>query len=360
MSKKVLVTGAAGCVGLQLVTELLERGFSVMAVDKPGSPLPDHLPNILDVHEIDLAQDNKAFEIAGGVDIVVNLAAIVDVASTLNMLAPVNLDAARKLYQGAAQGGASLFIHISTGSLYRPSNNLLRETDPLWTPNDYARTKLLSEDYMLSRDPRNGPAVNIVRPALIFGPRGKVLFSALMTVAPMIKRYTKRLVRLRGGPRTNLVHSNDVARAICFLIENPQSHGEILNVANDDPQPVGDLLSKALEIAGIRLTRRSLPVSMWLLHCLRPFADRGVIIDIVNRRLTAQWDAIREAEELAADGVAPRIDRESLDYASGHFAFDNSKLKTLGFHYRYPDYESGWRQALTWYQENRWIPEPVS
>jgi nucleoside-diphosphate-sugar epimerase len=358
--KKVLVTGAAGCVGKQLVSELLERGFSVIAVDKPGSPLPDPVPEVLDIREIDLAGDSGAFEAAREVDVVVNLAAIVDLSLPLNTLLPVNLDAARNLYEGAAQGGCSLFIHISTGSLYRPSDNPLRETDPLWTPNDYARTKLLSEDYMLSRDPDSGPAVNILRPALIFGPSGRVLFSTLMTVAPIIRRYTGRSVRLRGGPRTNLVHSSDVARAICFLIEHPQSHGEVFNVANDDPQPVGDLLSKALEMAGIRLTRRSLPVSTRLLNCARPFIDRGAVMGFVNRRLTAQWDAIREAEGLAADGVTPRMDRESLDYASGNFVFDNSKLKALGFQYRYPDYESGWRQAMTWYCEYHWIPGPVS
>ena len=57
--------------------------------------------------------------------------------------------------------------------------------------------------------------------------------------------------------------------------------------------------------------------------------------------------------------MCPRIDRESLDYASGNFVFDNSKLKAMGFDYRYPDYESGCRQALAWYYENRWLPEPV-
>ncbi len=356
MKKRVLVTGAAGCVGLQLVPELLARGCSVVAVDRPGSPLPDPKPDVLEVREIDLARDDSAFEIARGVDVVVNLAAIVDVSLPFDVLAPVNLDAARRLYEGAALGGASLFVHISTGSLYRSAAHPLRETDPLWTPNDYARTKLLSEDYMLSRDPGKGPAVNMLRPALVFGPRGKVLVSALITVAPMIRRYTRRLVRLRGGARTNLVHGSDVARAICFLIDQPQPHGEIFNVANDDPRPIGELLSAALEMGGIRLTRRSLPIPTWLLHCVRPLIDREAVAGMVNRRLAAQWNTLREREGLAPNGVEPRLDRESLDYAFGDFVFDNSKLKALGFRYRYPDFESGWSQALAWYCDNRWIP----
>jgi len=356
MKKKVLVTGAAGCVGLQLVAELLERGFSVVAADRPGSPLPDPLPDALEVLEIDLARDDGAFDLARGVDVVVNLAAIVDVSLPFGMLAPVNLDAARRLYEGAAQGGASLFVHISTGSLYRSARHPLHETDPLWTPNDYARTKLLSEDYMLSRDPAKGPAVTILRPALIFGPRGKVLVSSLITVAPLVRRYTRRMLRLRGGARTNLVHGSDVARAICFLIEQPQPHGEIFNVANDDPRPFGELLSAALEMAGMRLTRRSLPMPTWPLHLMRPLMDREAVMGMVNKRLAAQWIRLREREGLAPDGVEPRLDRESLDYAFGDFVFDNSKLKALGFSYRYPDFESGWGQALAWCCENRWIP----
>lgn len=359
VKRRVLVTGAAGCVGCQLVDELHQAGFHVVAVDRPGAPLQDALPGSLDVHQIDLTDAQAARKIAQGVDVVANLAAIVDVTMPFEKLAPVNLDAVRYLYQGAAEGGSSLFIHFSTGSLYRSADHPLREDDPLQAPNDYARTKLLSEDFVLSRDPAKGPAVNVIRPALIFGPRGKVLISPLVTVAPLLGRFTKRLVRLRGGPRTNLVHSLDVARAVRFLIEHPQPHGEVFNVANDDSRPAGEQISAVLEIAGMRPTRWSVPLPTPLVRCLRPLIDHDIVFDTLKGGLARLWDRVRREEGLVHDGVAPRVDRESLAYMLGDFVFDNSKLKKLGFEYCFPDLESGWRHTLAWYRDNQWIPATV-
>lgn len=356
MKKTVLVTGAAGCVGSQLVDELLGAGFHVVAADRPGSLLPDPSPGSLDVQPVDLTDALAARSVAQGMDVVVNLAAIVDISMPFDRLAAINLHAVRYLYQGAAEGGASLFIHFSTGSLYEPAKQPIRETDPLCALNDYARTKLLSEDFVLSRDPNRGPAVNVIRPALIFGPRGRVLVSSLVTVAPLLLRFTGRGVRLRGGPRTNLVHSLDVARAVRFLIEHRQPHGEVFNVANDDPRAAGELVSMALEIGGMRLTRWSVPMPTWLMYCLRPFIDRAIIVGALNRVLAKRWDRIRTAEGLVADGVVPRFDRESLDYVTHDFVFDNSKLKALGFEYTYARLDNGWRQAIAWCCENRWIP----
>lgn len=353
---KVLVTGAAGCVGCQLVDELLRAGYYVVAIDRPSAALPDPLPGSLDIHRLDLTDAQAAFEIALGVNVVVNLAAIVDITMPFDKLAPVNLDAVQWLYQGATAGQATLFVHFSTGSLYRSADHPLREDDPLQASNDYTRTKLLSEDFVLSRDPTRGPAVNVIRPALIFGPRGKVLISPLMTLAPLLSRFTKRVVRLRGGPRTNLVHSFDVARAVRFLIEHRQEHGEIFNVANDDSRPAGEQISTMLEIAGMRVTRWSIPLALPLVRYLRLFIDHDIVFDALNGALGKLWDRVRKQEGLVSDGVTPRVDRQSLVYMLGDFVLDNSKLKTLGFEYQYPDLESGWRHTLAWYRENRWIP----
>jgi nucleoside-diphosphate-sugar epimerase len=356
MKKRVLITGAAGCVGCQLINELLEAGFHVVAVDRPGVPLPDPRPGILDVIEVDLTNGRMALEIAKGVDVVVNLAAIVNIALTFKTLAPVNLDAVRYLYQGAVEGGSSLFIHFSTGSLYQAADYAISEDHPLQALNDYARTKLLSEDFLLSRDCTTGPAVNIIRPALIFGPRGKVLISAVATTAALLRRYTKRMVRLCGGTRTNFVHSFDMARAVRFLIEHPQPHAEVFNVANDDARPVGEQLSIMLEIAGMDLTGWSVPLPMPLLRWLRPAIDHDIVFRLINQKLTSMWERIQRENGLATDGVTPQLDRESLDYITGDFVFDNSRLKKLGFEYIYGDLESGWRNTIEWYQDNRWIP----
>jgi dihydroflavonol-4-reductase len=356
MMERVLVTGAAGCVGCQLVDELVSSGYRVAALDRPGSLLPEPLPGKLEVYPVDVTDAQALSSAAQEADVIVNLAAIVDIGLSFEDLAPVNLDAVRDLYRSAADAGSSLFVHFSTGSLYRAAEHPLREDHPLQASNDYARTKILSEDFVLSRDPSNGPTVNVIRPALIFGPRGRVLVSPIATIAPLLQRYTRRWVRLRGGPRTNFVHSRDVARAIVFLIRNRQPHGEVFNVANDDARPIGDQLSTMLEIGGMRLTGWSVSLSRSLLRCLRPAIGHDIVFRTLNRALAAMWGHVRREGDLVPDGVFPRLDRESLDFLGGDFVFDNSKLGRLGFNCMYGDLESGWRHTLQWYRDNRWIP----
>ncbi|MBE0480962.1 MAG: NAD(P)-dependent oxidoreductase [Dehalococcoidia bacterium] len=353
--KRVLVTGAAGCAGCQVVDQLLQGGFHVVAADRPGAPLPDPISGSLEVHHADITDSATAFNLARDVDAVVNLAAIVDIGMPFEKLAPVNLDSVRILYSSARAGGASLFIHFSTGSLYRSAAHPLRENDPLLASNDYARTKLLSEDFVLSRD-STGPAVNVIRPALIFGPRGKVLISALAGFAALLRHYTRRGIRLRGGPRTNLVYSVDIARAIRFLIENPQAHRQVFNIANDDSRPAGEQISDMLEIAGMDLTRRSLRLPISLGTYLRPVADRDLMFKAMNGVLRMLWKNMCRSEGLHANDLGPHVDRESLAYMMGDFVFDNSRLRDLGFQYLYPDLKSGWRETVAWYRDNRWLP----
>jgi nucleoside-diphosphate-sugar epimerase len=152
------------------------------------------------------------------------------------------------------------------------------------------------------------------------------------------------------------VHSIDVARAVRFLIEHPQAHGEVFNTANNDTRPMSKQICTMLETAGMRITRWSLPLPTPLLRGLRPLIDHDFVFRMLNRSAAAMWDRIRRDEGLAPDGLIPHLDRESLDYMSGDFIFDNSKLKKLGFEYRYPELESGWRHTLQWYRDNAWIP----
>lgn len=111
-----------------------------------------------------------------------------------------------------------------------------------------------------------------------------------------------------------------------------------------------------LEIAGMRVTRWSIPLALPLVRYLRLFIDHDIVFDALNGALGKLWDRVRKQEGLVSDGVTPRVDRQSLVYMLGDFVLDNSKLKTLGFEYQYPDLESGWRHTLAWYRENRWIP----
>ena len=348
---RVLVTGAAGCVGHQLVRELSSRGYEVTALDMPGSMLESGQG----IHplEADLTAEGVPERAVAGADAVVHLAAVVDIAASFEVLAPINLEATKRLYQAAKAASARHFVFFSTGSAYAPSDRPLREDMPLFPSNDYVRTKIEAEQWLLAQE--GGPVVNIIRPALIFGPRGKVLAASLATVPVMLKAVGGLAIPIQGGPRSNWVHGEDVARAAAFLLANPAPHGSAFNVANDDPVSVGDVFTTAFRVAGLKLLPVGVPYPTKAVKLLMPWITKDAILGPVHAAAGLIFN-IATARAGVKSPLRPRLDREAFDFAVHDVIFDNSRLKAMGFSYRYPTFEEGWRATYEWYVKNRWIP----
>jgi nucleoside-diphosphate-sugar epimerase len=356
--RRVLVTGAAGCVGTYLVDELLGRGYEVIAADRPGVPVAQAGREGLEVLGVDLADPEAAAAAVRGADAVVHAAAIVDISMGFDVLRRVNLEAVRALYDEARRQGCASFVFLSTGALYATSGvapgERLHEGSPVEAKNDYERTKLWAEEYLQSR-PAGGPRVSILRPALIFGPRGKVLGAALATAAPMIGRWLGRVPRFAGGPRNNWVHAQDVARAALFLLESQQPEGGIFNVANDDALSIGELLTTALEVGGLKIGSSTLTLSAPLLRLLQAALQQAPLADVLNTLLGRQWRRLCEGAA-AEPMLQARLDREALVFLGGDVVFDNSRLKAAGFELRHPRFEPAWRETVQWYRQAGWLP----
>lgn len=352
----VLVTGAGGCVGGLVVEELLRRGLHVIASDRPGVRLPAPQDR-LTLRPADLTAPAGIPALVAGAQAVIHTAAVVDIARSWEELEPINVRAAERLYEAAAAAGARAFVHFSSGSIYAAKEGPLREDDPLAPGSPYERSKVVSEERLLSQ-PAGGPRLVILRPALIFGPLGTVLLAALATLPYLLARATPALPRLRGGPRTNSVHALDVARAAVHLLLAVLPDRQIYNVANNDPLPFGDYYTIAVEEAGGRLIGPPLPLWTAPIGLLYPRYIPSAAISGLNLATTALWRRLAAAEGLTGP-LAPRFDKEALAYAAGDMIFDTDKLAATGFAWTYPDFRSGWRATQAWYRQERWVPERV-
>ncbi len=351
---RVLITGAGGCVGIQLVEILRQKGYRLRLVDRAGVELPRPSRD-LEVSHVDLTDFAKIPRLMRGVSAVVHLAALVDIGKTFSQLAPLNLEATKRLYEAAARRRVRQFLFFSTGSIYAFKDGFLTEKDPVNPLNDYGRSKLLAEDYLRSR-PASGPTVNIIRPALIFGPRGKVLLNMMAPLPSLVRQISHRSVRLSGGPATNSVHSFDVANAAAFLLEHPQPHGEILNVANDDPVDVGRMVEVMMGAEGVRGWGPVLPYPKGLLDWGIPVISQPVLLSAVNTGLGWFWGRVRKKKNVRP-AIAPHVDREIMDFLIHDVRFSNRKIKKLGFKLRYPDFKSGWEDTVRWMRDAKWLPE---
>ena len=112
-NKSVAVTGASGHIGANLVRELLDRGYRVVALVRQFSPALEGL-DVVKVHGdiLDPASLRRAFD---GVRQVYHLAAHISIASgDKDKLQRINVDGTRHVLEACQTKGVSTLIHFSS------------------------------------------------------------------------------------------------------------------------------------------------------------------------------------------------------------------------------------------------------
>lgn len=380
----VAVPGAGGTVGGYVVDFLLsikygngERKHDVITIDRPGTlghlrkRVEDGQKGLL-VVECDLCDENTvsnclcgsdAFGI-GSADAVILLAADLDIRKTYNQLKEINVNVPIKLYRGLAKKLGKVFIHFSSGSIYADDGPYtLDEESRVEGKSGYEYSKIVSEDCLkiLASEERM-PKLIIVRPSLIYGPRGRFLASGVMVVPPLLQFLLDGLSpRISGGPKTNLVHAEDVARAAVFLLENADKvkSGEVFNVADDTPVGFGEVVGAAVEAYGIE-GKFGFPLPpAFLLAPLKPIINTKLFFDIFDAPVDLVWWIIRKKYGIKA-AFSARFEKEMAPHFTKDTIFSNEKIKRLGFLFEYPSVHDGMKNVVAWYKENGWIPKQVA
>lgn len=223
--KKILLTGACGYVGTQLTSVLLEKGYSVIGVDRMwfGNFLPNHANLQLinsDIRDI----DNIPMQ---GVDIVIHLANIAnDPTGDLNskMTWEVNALASKLLVEKAIKNKVGQFIFASSGSVYGVKDEPEVTEDLELIPiSDYNKTKMISERVLLSYSDQI--CIQCIRPATVCGysPRMRLDLSVNMLTMQAIKN--KKITVFGGNQTRPNIHIDDLIRVYLHFI----SKGTVLS-----------------------------------------------------------------------------------------------------------------------------------
>jgi len=362
----VLVTGAKGTVGQYAVDELLRQGYAVRATDICETHGHAFVGRDYSYEQGDLCDKKFVKKIVRGVYAVIHLAAIIDVGLDWKELCGVNYHAVRALYFAAAEAKVKVFVFASSGSIYAPTNNIRDENARLKTytkASAYELTKILSEEAL--RDDRRAlldnnqyaPEFVIFRPALIYGPRNRFLAAVYLAIAIILHElFGDRAPHLTGGPKTNMVHAEDVARAAVYLMEHPQTWGQTYNVADDDPRGFGDHATEMAHGLGFKTDGPTIPLpGPGIIGLASPIYNRGIVLALLNKALGFPWDWMTKAHgikplfrPIVNDGMTP--------FFGNHTIFGNQKLKDTGFKLKHPRFAEGFREVAKWYQDNGWAP----
>ena len=360
---QILVTGAAGGIGMHAVRVLCEAGYRVRAVDRL-SLAEAQLSHEDVIHRdavewsrVDLTRCSRAAleRLVEGCEGIIHAAAKVSLTEEYEEFVAINVDVTRALYEVGSAAGVKRFVYMSCGSLYAQRRGVLGEDSEIAITNGYEQSKLDGERALPAEPGPSQAAWTILRPALVYGPFCRRMSAGAVTVPPILRGFSRYLPGFTGGPRTNWCHAEDAARAALFVMAREDTAQRVFNVGDDTPLGLGEVMTSITEAYGLEVGMLFAFPGGGLQTILGPLLNRDAVVDPLRLVLRQIWRRVQQNYDLSSP-LRPRIDRKAIIYTTEDALVDASALRALGWSPRWDDFRAGIVETIRWYQDRGWVP----
>lgn len=239
---RVIVTGASGFIGLNLIRRLTDLKSDVLLIDRIQPT--EHFPNV-EVEWVDLRHLQKVYE----ADYLIHLAAItnagyaekypldtyeINVLGTLNLLNHVRI--------------TKRILFPSTALVYKASRDPINEEAEQDSASTYAQSKAIGEQVVKNLSNRLGVSHTIVRFFNVFGP-GQL---SMYIVPQVLRQITEegRVVLRNGSVMRDLLYVDDCIDAVLKLAVAPTAENSVFNIGSGSIVSISDVAQAAARISG--------------------------------------------------------------------------------------------------------------
>jgi UDP-glucuronate 4-epimerase len=273
---KVLVTGAAGFIGMHVAERLLADGCEVVGVDSLDAyydpalkaarlarlqATPGFSFERLDV--ADRAATAALFE-SGGFERVVHLAAQAGVRHSLQnpqAYAQSNLVGFVNVLEGCRHAGVGHLVYASSSSVYGGNETMpFSEADRVDHPVSlYAATKKANELMAHAYSHLFGLPTTGLRFFTVYGPWGRPDMAAFLFVDAILSGRPIDVFN-HGDMKRDFTYVDDIVEGVVRVLGHVPSPYRVLNIGNSDPVALADFIAAIEAALGMTAHKRLLPM----------------------------------------------------------------------------------------------------
>jgi NAD dependent epimerase/dehydratase len=258
-NKKVLVTGAGGFIGSQLVESLLVEGAHVRAFVRYTSRgdsgllrlLPKELSEHLEVIQGDLRDMRAIYDAARDCELVYHLGALISIPYSYRHpaeVAEVNFMGTLNVLMACRELGVARLIHTSTSEVYGTARRVpIDEEHPLQGQSPYSASKIGADKLAESFYCAYSLPVVTVRPFNTFGPRqsARAVIPTIITQA-----LDSNIIHLGNLDTTrDFTYVDDTVRGFLLAGSAVGVEGGVFNLGTGIDIRIGDIAKRiALKI----------------------------------------------------------------------------------------------------------------
>lgn len=258
---RYVVTGATGCLGMNLTKRLVHDGHQVLALGRNpqlGSIITQMGAEFIALDLSDLARLKK---VASGADALFHCAALSSPWGRYKDFYLSNVIGTKHVIE--ATGKNTRLIHVSSPSIYFDftEKHNIKESSPLPAvpANHYIKTKLLAESLIDDAHYKRDLNVVTIRPRAIFGSYDRAIIPRLLKVE------NKGILPIigTGNNMIDITFVDNVVESM-ILVANAKSLvcGKKYNITNDEPKSLIEIISLLYRALNKTLKVRYVPYSL--------------------------------------------------------------------------------------------------
>ena len=253
--KRILITGGAGFIGSEVVSQLVKKNAMVTVLDNFSSGKKQYLPKkkTLKIIKGDITDEKVISRSVKDQEFVIHLAALPFIPDSfyypadffnVNTTGSVNL-----LWKSIQSKTVTRFVHISTSEVYGTAQHApMDENHPTAPHSTYAVSKLAGDRVAFTLHKENGFPIVIIRPFNSYGPQYTQPY-IIPEIMNQLLIGNKELMLGNINATRDFTYVSDTADAIIRSLDSKKAIGEIINVGSGNEISIKDLAFKISKVA---------------------------------------------------------------------------------------------------------------